>query len=336
MSDKAIELDKPRWFLNSWFDILFLQGFPLVILTIPLMYYLHRNIPNLQFYDYTITNFPHVLSGLIVAYLVQKEYKINPVKFLVIPLILFIATLIFYTKYTFHFYSIRYYGGRLHLFIQCYYLLSIFKLRYNDSLKIDKAIDTLVLMVSIIPLTLYGFYEQQTRSKTVSFYGASFCEQVFRYLPVLIGLAVAVFLFRQFYLLLRKKKFYPFKISFVLMFILINYYPLGPFRDVFISRQTVIQFHNIQYIAWVWLFCQKKFREGVSREAKFISYFAQYNQAVLYFAFLFSMSIVFSYFILGRLRPGYYQATTGAFALVHFYVDWLIWKIATIQKVMNV
>lgn len=323
---------KPRWFMNSWFDTTLLIGFPTAFLTVPLIYYLSRNIHQLSLYVYIFTNFPHVLSGLLVAYLVQKEYKKQPVIFLVIPLILFIGTLILYARNSFHFDFVRLMWGKLHICLQYYFLLAILKIRYNDSLKIDKIIDTLVIIVVSILIPFAAFYRLQIESVNNSLYGITFYAESFGYIRFLVAFVVLLFILRQVYLLIYEKEVKLLKNLFILMFSLICYYPLGPFKNNLLSSQAETQFHNVQYIAWVWLFCRIKYKNRILPEFRFISYLAKYNNVFLYFIILICISIIQNFFMtLFVVRFGHNRQITCAFALIHFYIDWLIWRSAVVR-----
>jgi len=329
------DFSKPRWFLNSRFDFIFLLGLPSALLILPLTYYLHSNFPKLVQYEYMVSNFPHVISTLIAAYLIQNEYKKNPVLFLFIPVIIYITALIFYEKYTFHFDLFRYYAGKLHIFIQYFFILLIFKLQYKDTLKIDKIIDTFLLVVGSISIPLYYLSRLQIRSINGSFYNIALSRQVLSYIPVLTGIAVSIFFFRQLYLLLRKKKVSIFKLIFFVMFLFLNYYPFGPFKNLYYSTQAVLMFHCLQYIAWVWLFCKIKFGKGVTSGHKFISYLAQNRNTALYFIFVFSLSVA-HFFNLSQPGSENYSKIMGwSLALIHIYLDWLVWQFVFMKELVK-
>lgn len=335
---KAYNINKTVWFLNPWFDIIFLANFPIVLI-VPLIGYCYLHIPHYSFYEYTAFNFPHILSGLSVVYLSQQEYKKRPIVFLVVPFVIFIITMTSYALgYSFQLENIRFYWGQWHTFFQYYYILQLYKLRNQDYLRTDRIFDTFALTIGLIHLILRRLYQQfQIKLAITTIYGISIDRYLLKYPVILTWFIAAVFILRQAYLFIRWKKINLFKILIVSMVILNYYLPLTRIKDVFVASQVIIRFHCVQYIAWVWFYHRRRFEGGTVKEAKVITCLSQSHRVALYFFALFFISIAFNFIIIKAVGPKYYfHIIIPAFAYIHFFFDGIIWKISRVGKIFNV
>ncbi|MFK8017499.1 MAG: hypothetical protein AB8G17_18895 [Gammaproteobacteria bacterium] len=96
--------------------------------------------------------------------------------------------------------------------------------------------------------------------------------------------------------------------------------------------------HNAQYVLFVWLYNNRRFRGEVSAEHPFLSTISQNNRFVLYIAVCLSISTAF-YFFVGHSLISFLRSSTGlgaiAVALIvyqtlnfhHYIVDSVIWKL---------
>ena len=98
--EKTYNLNKTAWFLNPWVVIIFLAGFPIAFIIIFLLCYPYFRLPShsYRFYDsfylYSILNFTHILSGVSIVYLDQRERKGQSLKFLWIPFLFLLSMIV--------------------------------------------------------------------------------------------------------------------------------------------------------------------------------------------------------------------------------------------------
>ena len=91
--------------------------------------------------------------------------------------------------------------------------------------------------------------------------------------------------------------------------------------------------HNTQYILFVWLFNNNRFRKGVDDKSRFLSTISQTKNAFAYFGICVLISTV-AYFLLGQATDGMGKATAIPLTLLifmvinfhHYVVDGIIWK----------
>ncbi|UTA48885.1 hypothetical protein L1F30_04900 [Simiduia sp. 21SJ11W-1] len=92
--------------------------------------------------------------------------------------------------------------------------------------------------------------------------------------------------------------------------------------------------HNAQYIMFVWLFNQNRYRSGIEPGAKLISYLSQPGRGVIYFGFF----VLVTYVVYSGIEvalDGYSAANVFEVAVIvyaainfhHYIVDSLIWKL---------
>jgi len=94
--------------------------------------------------------------------------------------------------------------------------------------------------------------------------------------------------------------------------------------------------HNAQYILFVWMFNQKRFKDGVDPNAKFLSYISQRDRLALYLTVCIAITILFYGMLIGTLGAVNAYLLTGlsgtliVFQIVnfhHYIVDSMIWKV---------
>ncbi|KPK99051.1 MAG: hypothetical protein AMJ95_01150 [Omnitrophica WOR_2 bacterium SM23_72] len=340
--EKTLNLNETQWFVNPWVDIIFLAGFPIVLI-VPFICYLYLKNPHLAYYGYLVSNFPHVLSGLAIIYLSSQEYKKKPLLFLGMPLFFFIATAVLFTLgHSFIIGTTRFYWGQWHIVIQFLYILQLYKLRNHEHLRIDKIIDTLAIIAGPSHIVFRNLYGMQLRFGIKSAFGISMHRQLLIFPIILTQLIVAVFLLRQAYLFIRWKKISPFKIILVAMAIFDYYFPLTFFpslgiRNFGLMNQGIIIFHNLQYTVWVWFCLRQRFREGTVKEAKALSYLSQPHRVALYFFVLFFISIAFNFIVSKVVGFRYhYRIIIPALAYIHFFLDGRFWNVSKFNSIVNV
>ena len=331
--DEAKGLKNIPWFLNPRFDIILLIGFP-VALILPLNGYFYTHMPRFSFYEYSAFNFPHVISGLSIIYLFQKEEcKRHPAIFLIIPCAIFIVTIIlYYLGHSRGISIIRFYWGAWHIFIQSLYILGFYKLISHDSSGIDKITDSLVLIALMIFLFFFfsSFLAHAAGWTALTYLLGHFQ----KWAVFLILFIVTAFIARQVYLYLRWKKVYFFKILYMTMLLVVYAVPFKLFKNILFTYWIVINLHNIQYVAWVWFYYQKKFRGQIVDRARLISYLARPPKVVLYFFALMVASALFNFggeYVLGVKAL---KGIKNALAYVHFFLDGRIWALPGIRSVI--
>lgn len=312
---KHSRLDKISWFVNPWFDIIFLAGFPigLMVTVLPLIYY-PSHFLKFIFYTEALTNFPHMFAGFTVCFVSQKEWKKKPIMYIAVPLFLFITAIIFSVSgYFQQIMMIRTFWGMYHIFTQNRLILHFHKLLNNDFQKIDKILD----ISAIITASLF-----------TAFWIFILNKRIFTLQMILVWIVVIAFIARQIYLFIRRNKTSSFfKISMVSSFASAFYYPIIITKNAFATIRAGIITHNLQYLAWCWLYYRKSFKAGLLRGIKDLSCL---SQPILYILFFILLGLIaLSHVWTVSLRPdGFFIISVfyAAFAFVHFFLESRIWK----------
>lgn len=322
--ERAVQLNKPVWFLNPVFDIIILAGFPIALVLIPMMYHLAKHFPNPQYYLYSASNFPHVFSTLTMLYLSPQLYTKRPVMFLWIPAILFTGAILFMVLgYFSHLQYARLYWGTWHLFTQTYFIVQLSKSQNKDYLKFDKVIDIFAVAIGPAFLMLYFSFDFLTKSALGTFFSVPIA---IRSSVIIMGIIVAVFMARQAYLLIRWKKFYPLKIMLVSIGILTYFIPLMMYKSAGITRVIAIMFHSLQYLFWVWLFLHLGFKGKTAKEGRLASFLVHPGRAAKYIYFLLGGGVLFMFVVMGAATLGFkpdvvWSRLTYPLIFVHFWLD---------------
>lgn len=93
--------------------------------------------------------------------------------------------------------------------------------------------------------------------------------------------------------------------------------------------------HNAQYIVFVWLFNNNRFRSGADPKAKFLSTISQEQNLWLYFAVCFGLSTLI-YMTISNVIAAFLPLTIVIYQTInfhHYVVDGVIWKVR--QKPMQ-
>jgi len=348
MPEKAKTLNKTVWFCNPWFDIVFLASFPTFLIIILLLNYPFFRLPYylfdfyVIFYLYTLFNFPHILSGVSIVYLDQRERKGQSLKFLWIPLFFLLAMIaiaILGVRFNFSgkLSMIRHWGGSLHNILQSYYILLLYKLRNNDSLKFDMRIDSLFLIVCYLDSPLLSLLFQMERRYNID---EIFFRAFIIFWRTLLYVIVIAFVLRQVYLFIRYKKIHPFKILLFSAIFIVYQYLFIVTKSLGIAWKGLVELHNLQWIAWVWFYHRQKFREGMIKEARFISYLSQPGKTRLYIFLLMLISAMFNFFVLTLSRLAKIPFNIAGniiqspLALFHFFIEIFIWRYSSLRKVI--
>lgn len=113
--------------------------------------------------------------------------------------------------------------------------------------------------------------------------------------------------------------------------------------DVTYGWLAVNIWHNVQYVVFVWLFNTRKFKDGVSPKAVFLSKLSQPNNWMRYFGFSIVLSTVI-YFAIAMATSGFNEMALpialviySALNFHHYIVDSFIWKMRKpkIQKTLG-
>jgi len=98
-------------------------------------------------------------------------------------------------------------------------------------------------------------------------------------------------------------------------------------EDITTGWLVVNIWHNAQYLAFVWLYNNKRFREGVSSKAWLLSTLSQSENKALYFLFFFAVSTIAYGAVYSLADPiGATLVFTMAINFHHYIVDAKIWK----------
>lgn len=91
--------------------------------------------------------------------------------------------------------------------------------------------------------------------------------------------------------------------------------------------------HNAQYILFVWMYNQRRFKDGVDPQARFLSYISQPGRLWLYLTSCLLISGVFYVAVLGTLDALFFGGLAAAIVVYqivnfhHYIVDSMIWKV---------
>lgn len=98
-------------------------------------------------------------------------------------------------------------------------------------------------------------------------------------------------------------------------------------EDITTGWLVVNLWHNAQYLAFVWLYNNKRFREGVTTKARLLSTLSQSENKSLYFLFFFCITTIVYGAIYSIADPiGATLVLTMAVNFHHYIVDAKIWK----------
>ncbi len=113
-------------------------------------------------------------------------------------------------------------------------------------------------------------------------------------------------------------------------------------RDISIGWLAINVWHNAQYLLFVWLFNNQRFKDGVVAKARLLSWLSQSRNVVIYF--LFSFALTSAIYLALDVLVSDVMALAGGLVVVymtinfhHYLVDSLIWKTRKrpLQKVLG-
>ncbi len=311
---KDNKLNNIAWFVNPYFDLVFLAGFPigLMITALPVLSFPSYYLKFIIYVD-ALTNFPHMFAGFTTGYALQKEWQRKPIAFVVIPLIIFVATIIFsiYGYFT-QIYLIRTLWGSYHIFDQNRFILNIHKALNNDFQKIDRMLDSPAMMVVTFLSAFWLFIDKR----------------FFNFLMFLAWFVVVIFVVRQIYLFIRKKSSSQlFKTSMISSFASAFYYPAIITKNAFSAIRAGITTHNLQYLAWNWSYFRKSLAEGKIKKTQDVALLSRPAIFVLIFMLI---GLICLWHVRTSIQTKEGSFIVGvfytAFAFVHFFLDPFVWK----------
>jgi hypothetical protein len=103
--------------------------------------------------------------------------------------------------------------------------------------------------------------------------------------------------------------------------------------DITIGWLAINIWHNAQYVLFVWMFNSNRFKSGIDRDARFLSYISQPQRLWLYLSTCIAITGVIYWGILGTLSSLFFTglaATIVVYQVVnfhHYIVDSRIWKV---------
>ena len=102
--------------------------------------------------------------------------------------------------------------------------------------------------------------------------------------------------------------------------------------DITLGWLMINIWHNFQYILFVWMFNNKRFRHGVDTEARFLSYISQSGRIWLYMLTCIAITGVMYWGVLRTIDWLFFAGLSATIVLYqivnfhHYIVDALIWK----------
>lgn len=102
--------------------------------------------------------------------------------------------------------------------------------------------------------------------------------------------------------------------------------------DISLGWLMINIWHNAQYILFVWMYNNKRFRNGVDPEARFLSYISQTGRLWLYLATCIAITGVFYWGVLRTIDWLFFAGISATLVLYqvvnfhHYLVDSMIWK----------
>ena len=103
-------------------------------------------------------------------------------------------------------------------------------------------------------------------------------------------------------------------------------------RDLSVGWLLVNIWHNFQYIVFVWMFNNRRFRAGIDPRASFLSYISQNGKSWLYLATCIAITGGVYWGVLRTLDWLFFAGLSATIVLYqivnfhHYVVDALIWK----------
>ncbi|MDE0346594.1 MAG: hypothetical protein OXI66_12575, partial [Boseongicola sp.] len=103
-------------------------------------------------------------------------------------------------------------------------------------------------------------------------------------------------------------------------------------RDITLGWLMINIWHNFQYIAFVWLFNNNRFANGVDPEARFLSYISQNGRQWLYLGSCLAITGAFYWGVLRTIDWLFFAGLSATIVLYqiinfhHYVVDSRIWK----------
>lgn len=337
--------NKPSWFVNPWFDIILLTGFPIVLLLTYLLNYLSLYFSTtflVIWYWFAIFTSLHFFATLSIVYLDRQKGERNLTLFLWVPLSIVIATIFFFILgYSNLVATILFYGVVWHILAQNYHILQLHKLRNQDCLRLDNTIDNITIIIGPIYFLLKSLSYLKLIYTGGIVYTISINLHLLNYLRILTWISIAAFIARQIYLFIRWERINIFKISMISMTILSFYYSLVLIKNTPIFIMCVFRWHhNIQSLLWAWFYHRKKFIGGIIKEARLISYLSQPGRAGLYILFFMLANSVFTLVMKGisflTINPGFsIPVIYSAMLFLHIFLDGFIWRISKVHSIVN-
>lgn len=103
--------------------------------------------------------------------------------------------------------------------------------------------------------------------------------------------------------------------------------------DITVGWLVINIWHNAQYILFVWMFNNRRFKDGIDPEARFLSYISQPGRLWIYLLACIGITGVLYLGMLGTMQWLFAASLAGTVVLYqilnfhHYVVDTLIWKV---------
>jgi len=286
------------WLTNPWFDSIFLIGF-FALLAIMLMGYSGQGLLPISIFSIlrffsTLIAVAHFIASPLIVYLDINELRNKLLRYLWLPLaFVFLYIILRLRGFQDLSATVLFYLVALHSVFQNYFIMQAYNFTQAQYPKADLMINSFALL-----LAPTYFYLCTVRDTPFNYGGIvtkfSVSPYFLRGLGFLAFFSTAVFIARQVYIYLRRRKIAVFNILMVLVSNCIFYLPLIVFKDNKIFMLGIFRYlHGLQYLAWLILYSQLKFKEYQLMGAEFVAGFHLPRRGIVLFVLFVTPSYIY-------------------------------------------
>jgi len=325
------------WLTNPWFDSIFLLAIPSIFIIMFLGFSPRALFPgNGAYIVYLLKKYlillgtAHLIATVFIVFLDQNELRSRLFRYLWIPLLLIFVYIILRVRgfqdlnATALFYIII-----VHIIFQNLFIMLAYNFTQAQYPKIDAVINAAAILMGP-PYFLFWavrYIKFDYGGLVANFYINKY---ILTGMGVLAFFSIAVFMARQVYIYLKWKRIAVFNILIVLISNSVFYFPLLVFKnsDVFMIGGFKC-YHSLQFLGWLVLYCQLKFKEYRIKGPEFLAGFHLPHRAISLFVFFIFFGFIFIVIakptVLFFRKVIIYESIYYYFVIFHQWMDAFIW-----------
>ncbi|MBT1158749.1 hypothetical protein J1C56_24560 [Aminobacter anthyllidis] len=336
MSDGAVLAARVHWawLRNAQFDISFILGLPALAISIGLIVVWQPNlfVPILIF-DLWFLGYHHVIATYTRLCFDRKSFSEHwPLLVFLLPLVAAGTLAIAYYLGLWIIVSIYFYWQWFHYTRQSWGISRAYRGKERSALYEDGWIDQAVFYA----LPVLGILSRSHQDP------GQFIGLELRVIPVAapmvsVAAAAAVALI-GYWALRRFQAWREGRLAAVHTLYMLTHFTIFvvgylAIEDVTYGWLVINIWHNAQYILFVWMFNNRRFKNGIDPDARFLSYISQPGRLWLYLATCVVITGVIYWALLGALDAWFFAGLSATIVLYqivnfhHYVVDANIWKV---------